>query len=166
MAMDDAAWLGEDPPGAVYLSFILMVLCSEREVPEKTNLTRAWDELFARGEKNFPEFEDPPAPVGAWLDFATQDIPIDESLEPQFMMVAKNIGMGLIEVARSRPVALRPAKVATLAIAVAEALLLIEGEDASDAYTSVANARAAADNHLGAAVRHALKDSSLLGYTK
>ena len=166
MAMDDAAWLGEDPPGAVYLSFVLMVLCSEREVPEKTNLTRAWDELFARGEKSFPDLEDPPAPVGAWLDFATQDMPIDESMEPQFTLVAKNLGMGLIEVARARPVAMRPAKVATLAIAVAEALLLLEGEDASDSFTSVANARAAADQLLGASVRAALKDSSLLGYTK
>ena len=164
MAMDDAAWVGDDPPGAIYLSFILMVLCSERSVPEKTNLTLIWDELFARGEKNFPDFEDPPAPVGAWLDFAIQDIPIDESLEPQFMMVARNLGMGLLEVARARPVAMRPSKVAALAIAVAEALLLINGEDDSDAYTSMANARAAADPLLGASVRDSLKSSELLGY--
>lgn len=164
MAMDDGAWLGEDPPGAVYLTFVLMVLCSERSVPEKTNLTRAWDELFARGEKNFPEFEDPPAPVGAWLDFAIQDMPIDEALEPQYMLVARNLGLGLLEVARSRPVAMRPAKVANLALAVAEALLLIADEDDADSYTSMANARAAADPMLGASVRDALKFSELLGY--
>lgn len=164
LAMDDTAWTGEDPPGAVYLSFLLMALGSELSVSDDTSLSKVWDDLFARGEKNFPESDDPPAPVGAWFDFVLQDAPFDESLEEQFLQVAKNLGMGLIEVARERPVDLRPAKVANLAIAVAEALLLLSGEEECDSFTAVASARAAADPVLARSVREAISASSLLGF--
>jgi len=164
MAMDDAAWLGEDPPGAVYLTFLLMALGADLSVPDNTSLSKIWDELFARGEKNFADSEDPPAPVGAWLDFALQDAPFDEALEDQYLQIARNLGMGLIEVARERPVALRPVAVANLAIAVAEALQLLADEADCDSYTAVASARAAADSTLARAVREAIRDSSLLGF--
>lgn len=164
LAMDDSAWIGEDPPGAVYLIFLLMALGSELSVSEDTSLSKVWDDLFVRGDKNFPESADPPAPVGAWFDFVLQDAPFDESLEEQFLQVAKNLGMGLIEVARERPVDLRPAKVAHLAIAVAETLLLLSDEEECDSFTSVASARAAADPMLARSVREAISASSLLGF--
>lgn len=164
LAMDDAAWMGEDPPGAVFLTFLLMALASERSVPDSTNLSKIWDELFARGEKSFPESEDPPAPVGAWLDFALQDTPYDESQEEKNLEVARTLGIGLIEVARERPVSLRASKVAHLSVAVAEALQLLADEDECDRYTAVASARAAADDMLARSVREAIRESALLGY--
>lgn len=164
VAMDDAAWLGEDPPGAVFLTFLLMALASERSVPDSTNLSKIWDELFARGEKSFPDAEDPPAPVGAWLDFGLQDTPYDEALEEQNLGVARTLGIGLIEVARARPVSLRASKVAHLAVAVAEAVQLLADEDECDRYTAVASARAAADDMLARSVREAIRESALLGY--
>lgn len=164
LAMEDAAWLGEDPPGAVYLTFLLMALGADLSVPEETSLSKIWDELFARGEKNFPESEDPPAPVGAWFDFVLQDAPLDEALFDQYLQAAKNLGIGLIEVARERPVDMRPTKVANLSIAVAEALLLLADEEDCDSYTAVASARAAADSALARAVREAIGASTLLGF--
>lgn len=164
MAMDDGAWIGEDPPGAVYLAFLLMALGADLSVPDESNLGELWGELFARGEESFSTSDDPPAPVGAWLDFALQDAPFDLSQEEQYLQVAKNLGIGVIETAREQALALRPAQVSTLAVAVAEALQLLASEDECDSYTAVASARAAADPMLGRSVREAIAASTLLGF--
>lgn len=164
MAMDDGAWIGEDPPGAVYLSFLLMALGADLSVPDESNLGELWGELFARGEESFPTSDDPPAPVGAWLDFALQDAPFDLSQEEQYLQVAKNLGIGVIETAREQPLQLRPSQISTLAVAVAEALQLLASEDECDSYTAVASARAAADPMLGRSVREAIAESTLLGF--
>lgn len=164
MAMDDAAWVGEDPPGAVYLAFLLMALGADLSVPDETSLAKLWGNLFARGEDSFPTSEDPPAPVGAWLDFVLQDAPFDESQEDQYLEIAKNLGIGVLEAAREQPLALRPSEIAALAVAVAEALQLLADEDACDNYTAVASARAAAEPMLGRSVREAIAESTLLGF--
>lgn len=164
MAMDDSAWVGEDPPGAIYLAFLLMALGQDLSVPDETSLAKLWGNLFARGEESFPTSDDPPAPVGAWLDFVLQDAPFDEDQEAQYLQVAKNLGIGVLEAAREQPLALRPSEIAALAIAVAEALQLLADEDECDSFTAIASARAAAEPMLGRSVREAIAESTLLGF--
>ncbi len=164
MAMDNVAWRGDDPPGLVYLSFLLMALGSDLDVPETSSLTIIWNHLFSRGEETFATSENPPAPVGVWLDFTLQDVPLDEALEVQYLQVARNLGIWLIETAREQPLSLKPSEIADLAVAVAEALLLLADEDACDQYTGIASARAAAQPMLGNAIRDAISNSSVLGF--
>src|SRR5699024_11109887 len=102
MAMEDGAWIGEDPPGVIYLAFLLMALGSDLSVPDESSLAKIWGNLFARGEESFQASEDPPAPVGAWLDFVLQDAPFDLDKEEEYLEVAKNLGIGVIETAREQ----------------------------------------------------------------
>src|SRR5690625_1599112 len=164
MAMDDAAWVGEDPPGAVYLAFLLMALGQDLSVPDETSLAKLWGNLFARGEESFPTSDDPPAPVGAWLDFVLQDAPFDEDQEAQYLQVAKNLGIGILEAAREQPLSLRPSEIAALSVAVAEALQLLADEDECESYTAIASARARSEPMLGRSVREAIAESTLLGF--
>lgn len=164
MAMEDGAWLGEDPPGVTYLAFLLMALGSDLSVPDESSLAKIWGNLFARGEDSFQASEDPPAPVGAWLDFVLQDAPFDFEREAEYLEVAKNLGIGIIETAREQPLRLRPSEISELSVAVAEALQLLASEEDCDSYTAVASARAAADPMLGRSVREAIAESTLLGF--
>lgn len=164
LGMDTEVWQGADPPGALYLSFVLMALIGERSIPENSNLSSLVDELFERGETAFSDLDDPPAPVGAWLEFTLADAPLADEHHAQLLQIARNMGLSLVEFARSRPIELRPPKVARLAVAVAEAMRLLADEEDYDSYTAMANARSAADPQLGRAVQQAMSDSSLMGY--
>ena len=164
LAMEADIWRGDDPPGQVYLPFLLMALAQEHTVPDRSCLAQLWDDLFSRGERTFSDMDDPPAPVGAWLEWTLQDIPVPEDQHPMLIQVARNLGIHLLETARSRPLALKPAVIARLAVAVAEALRLVADEDDADDYTALANARAAADPPLARALSAAIADSALMGY--
>ncbi len=162
VGMGDEVWTADDPVGLVFLPFALMALIGERSVPEETAMSELWDALFCRGEDSFGELEDTPAPVGVWLEWALDAEGITPELHERLELIVKQMALGLLEIARSKPVPMKPRVVAANALAVGEAVSMFAGESEADSFVAIAVARGAADVTLGKAMSGVLKDSPLL----
>ncbi len=117
-----------------FVPFALMAAVEDGEVPGRTSLSVLWDVLYARGEDAFPTMENPPAPVGAWLDWALADEPPNDEGAELLLDTARSRVHDLLRTPWAAEADDNATRTIRLAVAVAEALVLVDGDAQSRMY--------------------------------
>ena len=118
----------------VLISFTLFMLTHDAELREQSAIADLWEELFQTLPPELQALRDPPAPLGAWLEWSLEDHPISADQRSAFLRLTSRLVADLQRAKQS--VASHDAALAAVMVTagLAEALQLSEDPSTCEAF--------------------------------
>jgi uncharacterized Zn finger protein len=87
------AWMAPGDPASLVLPLALMLAvgAEHESLSPQTSLVRLWDELFAQGEELFSDEDEPPAPLGVWLQWTLEEYPAPPELRRRWLQLVREM---------------------------------------------------------------------------
>ncbi len=157
----EGVWATESGCGEVLVPFALVAAVDGAELRRGSALAQAWDRVVARGAKSFPDLKEPPAPVGAWLDFALQDNPPSADDRARLLNLAAGLVIDLLGTDSVTSGEADPRQTARWVVAVVESLRLADRDAEVPAFAAVARRAASGAARVARAVETELLDADV-----
>lgn len=154
-------WRGDDAPGDVLVPFALIAASDGAELASFNALQAVWNRLAARGERFFPDIEEPPAPAGAWLDWSLADHPPIESERNRLLSLAATLVLDLLATERATGGDREARAAAQWVLAVIQALRAADRDAEVRPFAMMARRAAGVQARLARAVEAALLDADV-----
>jgi uncharacterized Zn finger protein len=160
--MGDDAWL-QDELAYTFIPYSLVcAIGDDKDIPESTSLLRLWDEVFSRGEKLFDGMDNPPAPLGVWLQWALDEFGISGDAQEAQIDACKSL---IDRLARSRGLIntdQRSVQAAALIGGLLETLTMIERPDEGRSFLASVRPLISSRRRIARALEEVLEASALL----
>jgi len=160
--LEDADDADLDAALTIFIVFTLMAAVGDDDVPANTHLASVYDDVYARGEDWFEDMQNPPAPVGAWLDWTLDDADVNDAFRDALLHAAKTTGRRLLGARRYESRDDRAKEITTLIGAIMETLHLSDREDDLAAFTRAVRGDVSSKRRLFRALDEAIESSATL----
>jgi hypothetical protein len=154
-------WRGDDAPGDVFVPFALVAASDSAELSSFGALQAVWNRLASRGERFFPDIEEPPAPAGAWLDWSLADQPPSEAERNRLLSLAATLVLDLLATDRATAGDREARAAAQWVLAVIQALRVADRDAEVRPFAMMARRAASVQARLSRAVEAAVLDADV-----
>lgn len=156
-----SAWDGPDSAGEVFVPFAMVAAADGAELSGSKSLLKVWNRLVQRGQNAFPDLEEPPAPVGAWLDWSLADHPPTAEERGRLLSLALGMVVDLLGAHRTVGSDGDPRQAQVWVLAAVEAMRLCDRDGEIPPFVSMVRRAAAPQARLLRAIETALLDAEI-----
>lgn len=160
--MGDDAWL-QDELALIFIPYSLVcAIGDDKDIPEGTTLLKLWDEVFSRGETLFGGMDNPPAPLGVWLQWSLDEFGISGDAQEAQLDACKSL---IDRLARSRGLIntdQRSVQAAALIGGLLETLTLVDRPDEGRSFLATVRPLISSRRRIVRALEEVVEASALL----